>query len=321
MKELSLWELDAREALGTLINRYQNSGAFAVFDADNTLWKGDITESLLVWLENRDLLTLDSFPETMLPVPPLPSETVYGYYHRLCEGWHEVGYLWSAQAFQGFSLAVLHREMVAMLQSSQPLQSQFYREGVLQTVEIPIPKVFAAQVQLIQAMRSNGISVWVVSASIEELVRMFVSDPALGIGLAPENVIGVNMLLRFANGETYPSARDRESGLKGLDDYFSEERMKAVVTHHLYTPASWFQGKVMAIQKWIDPVQRPILAAGDSPNDFFMQFYVNAIEGGVRMRIHRKESHRIQLKQEIEDRISGRSAVFDPTLGWLEVSF
>ncbi|MEC7984450.1 MAG: HAD family hydrolase [Myxococcota bacterium] len=321
MSRLSLWKSSARESLQKLIDRYRDCDAFAVFDADNTLWKGDITESLLVWLEGRGLVSLDSFSEELLPVAPLPDETVYGYYARLCEDWHEVGYLWSAQAFQGLSLASLRAEVIQMLQEVRPLRSSVYKNGKQEEVFVAVPKIYLPQVQLLRELRANGIGVWIVSASLEELVRMIVSDPVFGIGVPPERVVGVNMLLRFSDGSVYPSARDREQGQVGLDYYFSDVRMESVLTHHLLTPATWFQGKVSAIQTWIDPVKRPILAAGDSPNDFFMQFYVNAVQGGIRMRIHRKEKHRTQLKREIQRRQTVKSAHFDPHLGWLEVSF
>ena len=60
------------------------------------------------------------------------------------------------------------------------------------------------------------------------------------------------------------------------------------MTYHLYAPATWYAGKVAAIKEWIHPSQRPILVAGDSPNDFYMQFYANVEEGGVRLRIRKR---------------------------------
>ena len=79
------------------------------------------------------------------------------------------------------------------------------------------------------------------------------------------------------------------------------------------------QENLAAIQEWIDPTQRPILVAGDSPNDFYMQFYCDVESGGVRLRIHRKDSHKERLHQEISRRQNG-TANENPALGWLEVT-
>ena len=75
----------------------------------------------------------------------------------------------------------------------------------------------------------------------------------------------------------------------------------------MYAPATWYAGKVAAIKEWIHPSQRPILVAGDSPNDFYMQFYANVEEGGVRVRIHRKDAHKEELELDIAARKGGEN--------------
>ena len=149
---------------------------------------------------------------------------------------------------------------------------------------------------------------------------MVVSDPDFGLHIPPERVIGVNMLVQKNDGSVWSSAQHRMRGLKG-DAYFAQERLQGVFTHHLYAPATWYAGKVAAIQEWIHPNIRPLLAAGDSPNDFYMQFYANATAGGTRLRIHRKDSHKKKLREEISKRTVSKDQNFDPEKGWLEVSF
>ena len=149
---------------------------------------------------------------------------------------------------------------------------------------------------------------------------MVASNPVFGINVPAEQVIGVNLLMEGADGNVWASAQHRERAMTG-DTYFEEERLLSVVTHHLYAPGTWYAGKVAAIQEWIHPSQRPMLVAGDSPNDFYMQFYANAVEGGIRLRIHRKDAHKLQLQEEVQKRLMSKNATFDPQLGWLEVSF
>ena len=50
-----------------------------------------------------------------------------------------------------------------------------------------------------------------------------------------------------------------------------------------------------------------------------MQFYADASKGGTRLRIHRKDSHKKKLIEEIEKRKPATTSMFDPTIGWLEV--
>ena len=169
-------------------------------------------------------------------------------------------------------------------------------------------------------MRKNNIEPWVVSASAEEIVRMIVSDPKYGLHIKPEHVIGVNLLLSYETGQVISSAEERKAGHIGKF-YFSKERMQAILTHHFYAPATWYAGKVAAIKEWIHPSQRPLLVAGDSPNDFYMQFYANVEGGGLRLRIHRKNSHKNLLEQEIMLRKQGENNADPlPQEGWIEVT-
>ena len=277
-----LWPMEQRTAVEKMFKTAKKKNLenqFAVFDADNTLWENDIAEGMLAWMEYRELIVLSRMEPAILPLDPLPRENVFSYYERLCDWDHSVCYLWAAQAFYGFTLEKLKSEVDAMMAYEDPkgipVSIRKEENGLIRTEEkfVPVPKIFKGQQDLLQALRERDIEIWVVSASAEEIVRMVASDPTYGLHIKPENVIGVNLLLAYGDGRVVSSAEERIAGNTDTF-YFSEERQRAVLTHHLYAPATWFAGKVAAIKEWIHPSQRPILVAGDSPNDFYMQFYI-----------------------------------------------
>jgi hypothetical protein len=168
-----------------------------------------------------------------------------------------------------------------------------------------------------------GVEVYVVTAALEELVRLVVSDPAYGLGIPPENVIGVNLLLRGESGEISCGAMERAAGRKGVSWYFSPQRMREVLTHYLYTPASWYAGKLAAIKEYIHPDRRPILVAGDAPNDHFMLFYCDVEAGGRRLFVRRKEAYWQATQKAIRERAGQggyRKADPLPDQGWVFVT-
>ena len=263
---------------------------FAVFDADNTIWKYDIEEGLLAWMSAKNSLSLQNIPAHLFPIAPQPDATPMSYYEELSHIDHSLGYLWAAQVFSGFTLGELRAEVQEMMASVEPIQAPM-PNGDVQLVQIP--KIYPKQMELIHSLQNKGVDVWVVSASLEEVVRMVVSDPQYGLNIPPEQVIGVNLMLHKPNGEATVGALERRAGKKGVAYYFSEERMSWKMGDYPFAPMTWYAGKVAAIKEWIHPSRRPILVAGDSPNDFYMQFYSDAI----RLRVHRKDSHKVQLEE------------------------
>jgi phosphorylcholine phosphatase len=313
---LPLWPEAARERIAQAIGRYSGTDErpFAVFDADNTIWKHDLEEALLAWLERKGKIAVQDFPVSLLPLPPLPDEGASAYCQRLCAWDLSIGYLWNAQAFHGFSLAELREEIREMMADGQPIPVEGPGNSKL---IFKVPKPYPAQIQLIGELQRRGVDVWAVSASLEELVRMVASDPLYGICIPPGRVIGVNLLLQRRDGSRFASAWDRTKGMEPAD-YRSEERMQSILTQHLYAPATWFAGKVSAIKQWIHPAQRPMLAAGDSPNDFHMQFYADAANGGIRLRVNRSGAHGKKLAEEIRRRQILAPADPAPEEGWIE---
>ena len=284
---------------------------FAVFDADNTIWKHDIEEALLAWLEYRGLLRIESLSASILPLPIRSSESLFSYYQYLSQIDHSICYLWACQAFSGFSLRDIQSEIKEMLNfgSSIPIPRS--------NRTIPVPRIYPAQRQLINHLADEGVDVWVVSASLEEIVRIMICDPEHGLKIPPHRVVGVNLLLKQQEKRT-AGCFDRQKGIKGTEHFFSRNRMAFQFTEYPLTPLTWYAGKVAAIKTWIHPTQRPMLVAGDSPNDFHMLFYTTA--EGIRLRIHLDEQHKHQLEKEKQIRAVPGSSDEDVQAGWLEVT-
>lgn len=317
LPELTLWsEVHRQQVYAAIEGAKDNPHPFAVFDADNTIWKYDLIEALVAWMEHTEQIQLHNIPPELIPVPFREGESLISYYDFLCDIDHSLAYLFTAQIFAGFTLGELREATKIMMAQTEDIVVPI-RGGQQRTV--PIPQIFPAQVELIHTLQAQGVEVWIVSASLEEVVRMVASDPAFGINLPPEKVIGVNLMLQKPSGDVTVGAIERKAGYTGLEYYLGSERMHWVMRAFPFAPLTWYAGKLAAIQEWIDPTQRPILVAGDSPNDFYMQFYCEVESGGVRLRIHRKDSHKERLHQEISRRQNG-TANENPALGWLEVT-
>ena len=315
-RELDLWPVAAATRIEAAVARAPK-GAFATFDADNTTWKYDIEESLLPYLENKGLLSAATLEPSLKPIPLLPGESLYGYYERLCEVDDKLCYPWIAQVFAGRPLDELKQQVDAMMAENKPIPVHYADHGKPVSGTVMPPAIFPAQRQLMAYLRAKGIKVYVVSASVEELVRMIVSDPKYGLNVAPENVVGVTMLLRDPADSSVTTARAQIAA--GHYDPAANARM--ILTPTLWSPLTWYEGKVAGIQAYIDPVRRPFLAAGDSRSDWPMLFYT----GGIRIWVDRKGSATPELaKRRIERAAVERSAGLKPPLaadtGWVTVT-
>lgn len=99
---------------------------------------------------------------------------------------------------------------------------------------------------LFHQLMANGITVYIVSASLEDIVEVFATDSTYGYNLKPENVYGMRLEM---NGDTYKT------------EY-----------KHGY-PQTQTKGKVKIINEYLKPMhggKDPILVAGDSAGDVNM---------------------------------------------------
>ena len=279
---LDRWPEDVRGVLERCISVAQ-PGDFAVFDADNTLWRYDLTEAMMVWLERRGVIRLQDIPAHRMPIAPRAGETVWSYYLYLCERSLVVGYQWAAQCFAGVRVATLRSEMVAMLEHGGPFDVARGHGETRGVDAIEVPRAFEAQRQLVRALIEAGVDVWIVSASPEELVRRFAMEHA-GFPFSDDHICGVNLLLSWEDGRVDSGAIARDRGETPWRDASWDD---AQVTGWPVTPLTWFEGKLAAIRRWIEPHRAPLLVSGDSPNDLPMMRIVDK-DRGVCVRVRAK---------------------------------
>lgn len=311
--QLAHWSDAAAAKIETAVDAAP-AGSYAVFDADNTIWRHDLEEALLPFMEQRGELSAATLPAELRPVPLHKGESLYGYYVRLCEIDDKICYPWIAQVFSGRSLSTLKRDVDALMASTKPIPVRYQVDGKTVTDTVSPPHIFPAQVELIHRLQAKGVRVYVVTAAAEELVRMVVSDPKYGIGITPRDVIGVTMLLRDPKDGSVTTARRQIAKGHFLDSEYSAAHHAAMIlTPTLWSPLTWYEGKVAGISAYIDPVKRPLLVAGDSRSDWAMLFR----SGDVRLWVNRKPKDTAALVRLREAR-----AAEDPQAdkGWIVVT-
>ncbi|TYC89164.1 HAD family hydrolase [Novosphingobium sp. BW1] len=269
-------------------------GSFAVFDADNTIWQNDLEESLLPFMEARGKLSPKALDPSLKPIPFHKGETLYGYYLRLCEIDDNLCYPWIAQVFSGHTLGELKGEVDALMARTAPIPVRYEEDGKVVSGTVERPHIFEAQRELLDELRARGVHVYVVTAASEELARMVLSDPRYGLNIAPEDIVGVTMVLRDPRSGALTTARSQIAKGHFLDAHYPAERhMGMEMTSTLWAPNTWYEGKVAGIRTYIDAVNRPLLVAGDSPSDRAMLFQAS----GLRLWIDRSAAKTAALEE------------------------
>lgn len=180
----------------------ENSPHYAAFDADGTLWDVDAGETFFHYqIAHSGLANLPADP--------------WNHYHEWKDRDPRAAYLWLAQISKGHTLAQVR---------------QWARECAKKQTSWP---TFPAQKKLIHWLRSKGIRVFVVTASIKWAVEPF----AELLGLHYDDVIGV---------ETH------------IND--------GVVTDRLNGNITWKEGKSQTLLEKTQGV-KPILGVGNTMGD------------------------------------------------------
>ena len=287
------WPADAAARLGALIAANAHQGAFAVFDADNTSYHHDLVGALLPFMENRGVLTRDTMHPSLAIIPFRDSaarrESLHSYYFRLGEIDDQIGYPWASQIFAGFTLRELKGHLDDMLASGNSIPAQYHVGGQLVDIDVPPPRLQRGQQELYNALSANGIEVYVVSAAAEELVRMVLADPKYGYHVKPHNVIGVSLLLKNRGSGEVTTARK----LISQGRYAPAELLDHELTHTLWAPMPWFEGKQAAIHTYIHPWKKPVLVAGDTPDSDGPMFFraPDVEQGSLRLFVSRKPDY------------------------------
>jgi phosphoserine phosphatase len=295
--ELKHWPEPAARQLDALIAANANQGNYAVFDMDNTSYRYDLEESLLPFLEMKGVLTREKLDPSLKLIPFKDvgghKESLNSYYYRLCEVDDLVCYPWVAQVFSGFTLKELKGYVDELMAYGKPIPSTYYEGDAVKTIEINPPKIFTGQKELMNKLQENGIEVYIITAALEELVRMVASDPRYGYNVKPENVIGVTTLLKDRKTGAVTTSRKQIT-----DGHYDEKaNLDLELTPYLWTPATWMSGKYAAILTYIDEWKKPILAAGDTPiSDGYMMFHgTDVSKGGINVWINRKAKYLDQI--------------------------
>jgi phosphorylcholine phosphatase len=294
------WPAEAAKSLNAMIRANAHSGAYAVFDMDNTAYRFDLEESLLPYLEARDILTRDNLDPSLHLIPfkdtESYNETLFSYYYRLCEVDDLVCYPWVAQVFSGFTLRELKGYVDELMAYNGTISSTYYDGDEIVDITVSRPQPFRGQQELFNRLIEHGIEVYVMTAASEELVRMVASDPKYGYNVPAENVIGVTMLLANESSPSTPTTARKQIN---EGEYNEQANLDLKLTPYLWTPATWMAGKHAGILTYIDQWKKPVLVGGDTPDsDGYMLFHdVDVAKGGVRVWVNRNDRYLEELEE------------------------
>lgn len=296
--ELKHWPKQQAATLDHLIQTHANQGHFAVFDMDNTTYQNDLEEALIPWMENKQLLKRENIPSSLqlIPFDDLPGkpESLYSYYHRLCDIDALICYPWAAQIFSGFTLNELKGYVDTMLMQQADIPVTLTYNQVQVSAVVHPPKMLRGMQELFAKLQENGIRVYIMSAAHEELARMVASDPRYGYNVKPENVLGINTLLR--NPKTGELTTARKQIREG--HYDPEKNHLLQITSFLVNPMTWYEGKAGTILAYIDQWRKPILVGGDTLySDTYMLLNSTSVaESGQRLWISRSDETHSRLR-------------------------
>ena len=292
------WPPEAAAKINALIKANAHRGAYAVFDADNTSYHHDLVGSLLPFMEMRGLLTRDTMHPSLKIIPFRDSathrESLHSYYFRLGEIDDQIGYPWASQIFAGFTLRELKAQLDDLLAYGNTIPAQCFVGDRIEELAIEPPRLQRGQQELYTTLMRHGIEVFVVSAAAEELVRMLLSDPKYGYHVKPENVIGVSLLLKDRDSGSVTTARK----LITQQQYDPQRMADYELTHTLWAPMPWYEGKQAAIHTYIHPWKKPVLVAGDTPDSDGPMFFraPDVDQGSLRIFVARKPSYHDKMR-------------------------
>ncbi len=290
------WNPAVKATLERLIAENAFQGKKAVFDFDNTTICRDIGEATFAAMVEAGQLNLDDVsrditPSFVLGDKKLSLDTVASlpefYEDFLSATKHQNGektpysnsYAWVVQIMAGMS----PDQILPFSQKAFGDNIAMQDSGAADLKETKIngyrmPFFYPEMVDLYGTLLKNGYDVYVCSASNIWTVRWMVANNlnklieakhGTGISIAPDHVIGVNVLLKDnRDGKLY---KDRllvknNSKYANLD---LEEISHYELTTQVVYPITGYFGKVANIIKYVTK-ERPFLIGGDSSNDLPM---------------------------------------------------
>lgn len=213
---------------------------------------------------------------------------------------HDIAYPWVLYLFTGMTPAEV-KELAKeandfgignkldkyVLESSDTLKgkagkvSNMYKSGLRTQPETA---------NLFHILRDNGIEVYVVSASLEEVVEVFATDRSYGYNLPEENIFGMRLEIK--------------------DGKFTTEYRKDY-------PQTQTKGKVEAINKFIKPKhegKEPILVAGDSSGDYNMMTEFKDIQTLLIMKREGKLDDLTKDSRAVTQQRNSQTGLFAPEI-------
>jgi len=286
------WNCQTRGSLEELINSGAGKQLPVVFDFDNTIICGDVSEVTLAVLAKSGLLTARGLAGTLSPPfraagkPRLTLETasdITEYYREfLSPTAHGTadpsplsnGYVWAVEVMQGLTPLDVIKATRTAFEWPQPSRPS-YIEVTPGKTAFPVPFFYPEMVELMAELLRHRFEPWIVSAGNVWSIRWMILHALnpmlrrLGVtrGLRSENIIGVSTLLADRRDQLFKDTllvRDNKK-YAALD-----ERTLASfrLTSRLQFPVSVYSGKVACILDTIGA--SPFLCIGDSPGDYPM---------------------------------------------------
>jgi phosphorylcholine phosphatase len=286
------WNPKARKSLERIIEKGAGKRLPVVFDFDNTIVSGDLSEAMLGVLASEGRLTPQAICKSLCPPVVIPGKKrisiencsdILEYYEALlrptAHGDADAapmanGYVWATQALEGLTVAEAVAATATAFKLGQEPEPK-YIEATQGGIRYPAPRFHPEMVELIAQLLRHEYDVWIVSATCVWSVRwtiLYGLNPLLkkyGVcnGVRPDRVIGLATLLVDRNGALYKdSILVHESPDYAL---FKGSLMKSLrFSRMVQYPAPVYSGKVACI---LDAIGRnPYLCAGDSPGDHAM---------------------------------------------------
>src|ERR1043166_1200209 len=295
------WNPTTRAKLEQLIREGAGKRLPVVFDFDNTIICGDISEATLAVLVKSGLLKAARLPATLSP-PFRPagrqrltlqsSADPTEYYEAfLAPSAHGPtdpsplanGYVWAVEVMEGLRPLDVVNATCAAFKLSRPGRNVFIEVKPGRTA-FPVPFFYAEMVELLAALLRHSFDVWIVSAGNVWSIRWMVQhvlNPSLrrldlAEGVRADHILGVSTLLADKRDRLYKDeVLVRENaGYAALD----KRALGAFrLTSRLQFPVPTYSGKLACV---FDAIGRsPYLYVGDSPGDHAMlEFSQNRLQ-------------------------------------------
>ncbi len=311
---LSLWPKDFERLLETRLADFRTKygDAVALFDADETLWHGDIVEAhyaLMEVVRRHDAYNFEGHPS----VEHRSDESMLDYYQRLYAAHGvDIGFEWACDVYGGHKLADILDETKLLFDRSRK---------DLDELSYPRPKFYEAQRQLLTWLKAHDVKAWVISASPEFLIHAALIALELTDLIPLHRGLGVNYALKLNDQEidTLELRRQGPNMSAAIEELLNKPGLK--VTANRCGPLTWQEGKVKGFRLYHSSDAKPFLVAGDSPNDFAMQF-LTPHDCGLRIRIAKDPKHealRLQATKDQAAALGWTHSLEDDLNGWVDI--